>query len=86
MTLPQGERNRPYAITAVKADQEEMKEFLFTLGCFPGGRITLISSFKSNYIIHIRDSRYSMDEELARSIEVRELENDVFPGDMTRAV
>ena len=45
-----------------------MRDFLFTLGCFEGEKVTVISVLADNYIIHVKDARYSIDKELARAI------------------
>ena len=59
-----------YIIKEVKTNDIELKNFLLTLGCYEGELITLISALGENYIIHIKDSRYSIDKELAATIIV----------------
>lgn len=48
--------------------KEKTKKFLFTLGCFEGEEITLISKLAGNYVVNIKDSRYALDENMAKSI------------------
>ncbi len=50
--------------------KEKTKKFLFTLGCFEGEEITYISKLAGNYVINIKDSRYAIDEKMAKSIEL----------------
>lgn len=50
------------------AGKEKNVKFLFTLGCFKGEKITLISKLAGNYIINIKDSRYAIDERMAKTI------------------
>lgn len=50
--------------------KEKIKKFLFTLGCFEGEEITFISKLAGNYVINIKDSRYAIDEKMAKSIEL----------------
>ena len=50
--------------------KEKIKKFLFTLGCFEGEEITLISKLAGNYIVNIKDSRYALDENMAKSIVI----------------
>ncbi|MCG8484313.1 MAG: ferrous iron transport protein A [Clostridia bacterium] len=50
--------------------KEKTKKFLFTLGCFEGEEITLISKLAGNYVINIKDSRYAIDEGMAKSIVI----------------
>lgn len=70
MSLAKGNINTPYIVNRVESDQEDMREFLFTLGCYPGEKVTIISKLTSNFIINIKDARYSIDEDLANSILV----------------
>lgn len=50
--------------------KEKTKKFLFTLGCFEGEEITLISKLAGNYVVNIKDSRYALDENMAKSIMI----------------
>lgn len=47
---------------------DKLKKFLFSLGCFEGEEITLISRLAGNYVVNIKDSRYALDENMAKSI------------------
>ena len=60
--------NCPYPIKRIDTEEKEMKDFLFTLGCFQGEKITVISVLADNYIIHVKDARYSIDKDLAKAI------------------
>lgn len=68
MSLAKGQLNTPYVVNSVNTDQEDIRDFLFTLGCYPGEKVTIISKLASNYIINIKDARYSIDEDLANAI------------------
>jgi Fe2+ transport system protein FeoA len=68
--LSQAEINTEYTIKGVNTDDEEMKDFLLTLGCYAGETVTVISTLGENYIINIKDARYSIDKELAQAIIV----------------
>lgn len=57
-----------YEIKAIRTEDMEMKNFLFSLGCFEGENITVISVLADNYIINIKDARYSIDTNLAKAI------------------
>ncbi len=48
--------------------QEKNRRFLFSLGCFEGEKITLISTLAGMYVVNIKDSRYALDENMAKSI------------------
>ncbi len=71
--LSQGKINRDYKITAIKSNDEELANFLFSLGCYEGEVITLISIIGDNYVINIKDARYSIDKELASAVMVEEI-------------
>lgn len=49
---------------------EKVRKFLFTLGCYEGEEITLISIIGRNYIISLKGSRYAIDKNLSRDIEL----------------
>lgn len=66
--LTQADINVPYIIRGVNTADNSMKEFLFTLGCFEGEEITVISVLAENFVVHVKDARYSIDEDLARAI------------------
>ena len=68
LNLTNAELNRPYTIVGIDARENGMKEFLFTLGCYEGEKVTVISVLAQNLVIHVKDARYSIDEELARAI------------------
>jgi ferrous iron transport protein A len=56
-------------IVAVSGN-EKTRKFLFTLGCHEGEEITLISILAGNYIVNLKDSRYAIDMNMAKSIEL----------------
>ena len=60
--------NCTYNIRGIDTEDKCMKDFLFTLGCFEGEKVTVISVLADNYIIHVKYARYSIDKELARAI------------------
>jgi ferrous iron transport protein A len=66
--LAQGKINTEYMIKHIDTNDEEIKDFLFTLGCYEGELITVISILAENYIIAVKDARYSIDRELAEAI------------------
>lgn len=69
-TLIDANYNTPYTIKKIQTDQEELRDFLFTLGCYEGEKITLISILSNTFTIVIKDARYSIDRELAQAIIV----------------
>lgn len=70
MTIPEADVNVEYLIQDIVTGDEEMKHFLFSLGCFKGESITVISRLAENFVISIKDGRYSIDSDLAEAILV----------------
>ncbi len=68
--LAEADTNTEYIIKDIKTNDEELKKFLFTLGCYEGESVTLISVLADNYVINIKDARYSIDKDLAEAIIV----------------
>ena len=67
MILSKAKDGQTFNVLRVEG-KEKVKKFLFTLGCFEGEEITLISRLAGNYIVNIKDSRYALDESMAKSI------------------
>jgi len=71
MNLNDAELGKEYLIKAVDTcGDEEMESFLFTLGCYSGEPITVVSRKKKNLTVSIKDARYSIDCELAAAIMI----------------
>lgn len=70
MLLSKGKVDTQYIIQSVETNDKEMKDFLFSLGCYSGESITIISKLAGNFIISIKDARYSIDENLAKAIRI----------------
>ena len=70
MTLYDAEVGREYTIRVIQTDDEELDAFLFSLGCYSGEPITVISRRRSGCVVSIKDGRYNIDSALARAIEV----------------
>lgn len=72
LVLSEGKVSSNYKVIQVDGKEKDRK-FLFTLGCYEGQDITLISMLAGNYVINIKDSRYAIDQSLARLITVEEV-------------
>ena len=70
MTLKDAEKGREYIIQSIETGDEELNAFLFSLGCYSGEAITVISRRKSGCVVSIKDGRYSIDNQLADAILV----------------
>lgn len=70
MTLWNAETGKEYIIRSIVTDDEELNQFLFSLGCYSGEPITVVSRKKRSCTIAVKDARYSIDDQLANAIEV----------------
>ena len=70
MTLREAEQGKEYIIKNIETDDEELDAFLFSLGCYSGEPITVITHLKSGCIVSIKDGRYSIDKGLAQAIAI----------------
>ena len=70
MTLKNAQEGIEYIIKDIVTDDEELDSFLFSLGCYAGEPITVISQKKGGCIVSIKDSRYSIDNQLAMAISI----------------
>ena len=59
-----------YIIKDINTYDEELNAFLFSLGCYSGEPITVISRRKSGCVVSIKDGRYSSDHALASAIKI----------------
>lgn len=70
MDLTQAIEEMEYIIKEINIDDEELNEFLFSLGCYRGEPITVISHIQGGCIVSIKDGRYNIDKQLAKAIMV----------------
>lgn len=70
MNLTTAAEGKEYIIRAIQADDEEMEAFLFSLGCYSGEPITVVSRRRSGCVVSIKDARYNIDNQLAEAIIV----------------
>ena len=68
MTLKSAVEGKEYVIRRIQPEDEEMDAFLFSLGCYSGERITVVSRRKSGCVVSIKDARYNIDNQLAEAI------------------
>ncbi len=68
MSLDEAVLGTEYIIKDISTGDEEMKSFLFSLGCYSGEPITVVSRKKNNCVVSIKDGRYNIDIDLAKAI------------------
>ena len=59
-----------YIVKDIETEDEELESFLFSLGCYSGELITVISHIKGGCVVSIKDARYNIDTDLARAISI----------------
>jgi ferrous iron transport protein A len=64
------DEGRQYIIQRIDTDDEELNSFLFSLGCYSGEPITVVSRKRSGCVVAVKDGRYSIDNQLAQAIVV----------------
>jgi ferrous iron transport protein A len=70
MNLLEVEEGKEYIISDIVTDDEELNSFLFSLGCYAGEPITVISRRRGGCVVSIKDGRYNIDNQLAEAIIV----------------
>ena len=70
MNLLEAKEGQEYIVKEILTDDEELNAFLFSLGCYSGEPITVISHLKGGCVVSIKDGRYNMDTDLAKAISI----------------
>lgn len=70
MNLAEAIEGKEYIIRRIETDDDELNAFLFSLGCYTGEPITVVSHTKGNFVVSIKDGRYSIDRQLAEAIVI----------------
>ena len=68
MNLSQAEEGKEYTVKRIETDDEELDSFLFSLGCYAGEPVTVISRRRGGCTVSIKDARYNIDNQLATAI------------------
>ena len=70
MTLLEAQLGQEYRVSGITTEDEELNAFLFSLGCYSGEPITVISRRRGSCTVSIKDGRYNIDAQLAEAIIV----------------
>ena len=70
MNLTNAQEGKEYIVRQIVTGDDEMDAFLFSLGCYAGEPITVVSHLHGGCVVSIKDGRYTMDKQLARTIEI----------------
>lgn len=70
MSLTDAMIGEEYIVKEIQTEDEELISFLFSLGCYSGEPITVISHIKGGCVVSIKDARYNIDTDLAKAISI----------------
>ncbi len=68
MNLTKAIEGKEYIIKDIITEDEEMDAFLFSLGCYIGEAITVVTRRRGGCTVSIKDARYSIDNNLCEAI------------------
>lgn len=71
MTLAMAQVGKEYTVCNIGTDDEELDAFLFSLGCYAGEPITVVSRRRGSCVISVKDGRYCIDNQLAEDITIQ---------------
>ena len=70
MNLLDAKEGEEYIIKSILSNDDELEAFLFSLGCYSGEPITVVSRMKGGCVVSIKDARYNIDTDLAKAISI----------------
>lgn len=70
MNLCAAQEGQEYIIKAIETDDDDLNAFLFSLGCYSGEPITVVSRRRGGCTVSIKDGRYNIDKQLAEAIQI----------------
>lgn len=71
MNLVDANIGEEYIVNDIVTDDEELNSFLFSLGCYSGEPITVISRKRGGCVVSLKDARYNIDKDLAKAITIK---------------
>ena len=71
MSLREAIQEKEYIIENLFVEDDELNAFLFSLGCYEGEKITVISRVRGGLIVSIKEGRYNIDNQLAEAIKIQ---------------
>ena len=74
MTLLDAKEGEEYIVKEISTDDEELEAFLFSLGCYIGEPITVVSHLKGGCVVSIKDGRYNIDTDLAKAKKKKKIQ------------
>ncbi len=71
LTLMKAQEGKEYIVDQIVTEDEELDAFLFSLGCYSGEPITVVTRIHGGCVVSIKDARYMIDRQLAAAISVK---------------
>ena len=70
MNLLEAVEGKEYIVKDIVTEDEELEAFLFSLGCYSGEPITVVSRVRGGCVVSIKDGRYNIDTDLAKAFSI----------------
>ena len=70
MNLTNATLGQEYIVQRLETGDAELDAFLFSLGCYSGEPITVVSRRWGSCVISVKDGRYCIDNQLAAAIHI----------------
>ena len=70
MTLMDAKEGEEYIVKEIVTEDDDLEAFLFSLGCYSGEPITVVSRVRGGCTGSIKDGRYNIDTDLAKAISI----------------
>ena len=70
MNLLEAVEGKEYIVKDIVTEDEELEAFLFSLGCYSGEPITVVSRVRGGCVVSIKDGRYNIDTDLEKAISI----------------
>ena len=71
MNINDAKIGETYIVEDIQTDDEDLKAFLFSLGCYSGEPITVIAHRRGGCTVSIKDGRYNIDDMISGSVVIR---------------
>ena len=71
MNLLEAIEGKEYIVKDIVTEDEELEAFLFSLGCYSGEPITVVSRVRGGCVVSIKDGRYNIDNGIASAVLIK---------------
>ncbi len=71
MNINDATAGETYIVEDIHTDDEDLRSFLFSLGCYSGEPITVIAHRRGGCTVSIKDGRYNIDNMIADAVLIK---------------